>query len=346
MTLFFNINAVAATGSEAIFKLKGVLTASGWTVPSSSDGTTTNFVGVDQITIPGAGAGGMTNSGSWFVAREPGTSNRSWCFQRGSTSLIWRIKISPSKGFTGGIAAATRVPSAIDETIVWGAGSDITPTHATFLPTDGTYRWHAIADNTAVGAAGNTAYGFWAFSTISATGLNNTVVGQDPLVVGSYSPLTGSRSAPTSGEADPVVYYKMYGATVSPFIISLDTLALAATTDTLANVTACYYYKYNIGALSCPTTSPINGRAQETPAKFGTDPTSGIDVNGPIIWGRATFASNPTRATFLGLKGITTNLKLQYTSRNYPDTTDLSTNAKVYIGSCLLPWPTGSAPLL
>lgn len=342
MTLIYDINTVVATGSEAIFKLKEVLKGAGWTVVSSSDASTYDATSNDVITS----AAGMANNSAWFVVQEPGTSGRSWCFQRGTTNVLWRIKNSPLAGFVDASATATRTPLGSDQTILWGGGTDAAPTYATFFGTDGTYRWHAIADNASVGPSGNTAYGFWAFSTVSATGLNMTVVGQDPLVVGSYASLTGSRSAPTSGDADPVVYFKMHATAGTPLFLNGSTLSINSSSDTLANLTIGYSYKFNMAGGVYTTALAINHRSSISPQVFGTDPTSGADVNGPMVVGRPNTTDAPARSTYIGIKGVPTNLRISYTARSYPDTTDLSTNAKVYIGHCLLPWPTGSAPQL
>jgi hypothetical protein len=62
-----------------------------------------------------------------------------WCVQRGSSNQAWRIKVSRAAGFTGGSPSATQVPTATDEQVFMGSGTDASPTGYTFLYTDGLY---------------------------------------------------------------------------------------------------------------------------------------------------------------------------------------------------------------
>lgn len=142
-------NLVPATGAYVAFYLKECLKQAGWTVQSSSDGTTYN-AGGDQITTGAAGAGGMANNSAWFRIRSPaGAGGRELTFQRGTTNLLWRHKLSHTSGFTGGSPGATQTPSAADERIVAGAGTDAAPTFITWLAADASYKAHVGADNAA-----------------------------------------------------------------------------------------------------------------------------------------------------------------------------------------------------
>ena len=103
-----------ATGAVAMYELKELLKLAGWTVLSSSDGTTYNSGG-DQITSGASGANGMANNNAWFRIRSPaGAGAVSFTFQRGTTNLAWRIVRSRTAGFTTGSPSATVVPSASD----------------------------------------------------------------------------------------------------------------------------------------------------------------------------------------------------------------------------------------
>ena len=195
MSLQFNVNLTPTTGSVAIYNLKAWLIAQGWTVPRSSDGTTYNSTG-DQISSGNTGANGLANNNAWFVAQMPLANgvNRQLCFQRGTTNLVWRIKYSYSAGFTGGTPGATQTPSATDEEVMYGAGTDAAPTFTTMFPTDGTYHQNIAAQNTSP-------YGFWhmCYTAGLSSGASNqaprSVMMLDPLVSGSY---------PT-GDIDPYV---------------------------------------------------------------------------------------------------------------------------------------------
>lgn len=192
MAKFSDVNTIG-TGAAAIFKLKAVLKAAGWTVPSSSDGTTYNSSG-DQITVATSGAGGMANNNAWFVIREPG-GRREWCWQRGTNNQNWRVKYSASARFTGGSPSATRVPSATDSpdaNALGGGGTDASPSFASLFATDSSYRVHITANSTPISGA-------YPFNIITTTTPGSTASNfsafQEPLATGSYS----------SADTDPAV---------------------------------------------------------------------------------------------------------------------------------------------
>lgn len=140
MAYVFDTNqAVPATsGATFPFRLKELLKTQGWSVTSSSDGTTYNAAG-DQITHSGAGADGMDNNLAWFNIQEPGANGRAFTWQRGGNGALWRVKYSggPATGFVGGTPTATRTPSATDEVLCAGGGTDASPTFAQIFPDPG-----------------------------------------------------------------------------------------------------------------------------------------------------------------------------------------------------------------
>ena len=121
--------------TNIIFDLKTALKLKQWSVLSSSDGTTYNSTG-DQITTATTGAGGMNNTNAWFRIQAPpiGGVTRELCIQR-TTVNNYRLKYSYSAGFTGGTPGATRVPSATDEGVFFGSGTDAAPTGALLFRT-------------------------------------------------------------------------------------------------------------------------------------------------------------------------------------------------------------------
>ena len=210
MALYYNVNKVPATGAEALFDLGSVLTASGWTIISSSNGLSYGAGNTYFSTSS------LAASNAWYIVQEPtGVGGREWCFQRITSNTVWRVKVSPYAGFGGGSPSATVTPTATDQGIIWGGGTDASPTGVTLFPNDGTYTFHTIAQSNPIGPVGNQAYGFWAFAnltgdTSSTTG--RTFICQEPLAVGSYEPLVGTRASTTSGDADPCVYGCFYSS--------------------------------------------------------------------------------------------------------------------------------------
>jgi hypothetical protein len=141
------VNLTPATGAIAVFNVKEGLKQAGWTVKASSDGTTYNATG-DQITTGAAGAGGMANNNAWFRIQSPaGPGGREFTFQRGTTNLVWRAKVSHSAGFsTPAGTPASQTPSAADQQIYAGGGTDASPSFLSWLATDNTYKQHIGCD--------------------------------------------------------------------------------------------------------------------------------------------------------------------------------------------------------
>jgi hypothetical protein len=74
-------------------------------------------------------------------------STKQFCVQRGTTNQLWRVKYSPVNGFSLGTPGVTQTPSASDEKIILGGGTDAAPTFATlFAGADGSYRQEVAAD--------------------------------------------------------------------------------------------------------------------------------------------------------------------------------------------------------
>jgi hypothetical protein len=75
----------------------------------------------------------------------------------------------------------------------------------------------------------------------------------------------------------------------------------------------------------------------------GVDPWNGKDVAFPAVFGRT------ITQTQSGFVGAAVSILGASVNRGYPNTTDLATDARVYVGttsgSCLIPWPNGVVPL-
>ena len=141
---YSNNDATINTGAKAIWAWIATLKAAGWTQADSSDGTTR---AAGQVTGGGTSTNGLGNSNAWVRLQMP-TQNgvvREITIQRGTTDLVWRLKYSFAAGFTGGSPSASVTPSATDERILHGSGTDASPTFATLMPTNATYRFAAYA---------------------------------------------------------------------------------------------------------------------------------------------------------------------------------------------------------
>jgi hypothetical protein len=150
MSYSFSTNNSPATGAIAMYTLLSTLITATWTKPKDSDGTTYSSSGV-RITGGGSGANGLANNSAWFVVSAP--NGRQFCIQRGTTNQAWKIKYSKAAGFVGGSPSATQVPSATDEQVIVGGGTDASPTFYTLFGSDNSYRMSCGCGNSAVGYA-------------------------------------------------------------------------------------------------------------------------------------------------------------------------------------------------
>jgi hypothetical protein len=334
MSKISSVNNSPNTGAEAIYAFKTTLKSAGWTVPRSSDGSTYNSSG-DQITSAGTGAGGMENNWAWFVIESPNGEHQ-WCFQKDQNdNAEWRVKISSLDGFTGGSPDATQTPSATDEQIILGSGTDASPTCADLFPTDTNYKFHVIAQNAAVGT-GVPMYGFWAFAT-SNSGLPVSLIFQEPTDPDTFPELSsGTRASPVTGDPDPCLYVCQYNAAGQQFTItywqSLFTLRMWYRMnygDEAWHYCDCpYYYGAYIGAPHIGTDG------------YGSNIYNSSDDGLPIMFGREVTDGDA------GLKGFSKFLKMRTINRDYPNTINLATDAMVYAGHILIPWEDNTEPVI
>jgi hypothetical protein len=191
---------------RAMFILKALLKTCGWTVKSSGDGVSTFGTGSDVIT-QGTGSNSTTNGanstgdflngGAWFYIQSPGTSSQHFVIQRNTgtyanTTQGWRIKYSTTGFFTSGMSGSTgltgsasKTPTAIsasDESILFGGGTDASPTFLTFGPANfAATKVHMAAQNTEP-------YGFWqvGYSAGSDPVNNGWFFVHDPILSGTF----------------------------------------------------------------------------------------------------------------------------------------------------------------
>ncbi|MGW8177442.1 MAG: hypothetical protein ACWGQW_01380 [bacterium] len=329
-------NGPGINGAASIFILKTVLKAAGWTVPRSSDGITYNSSG-DQITHNGSGAGGMSNDNAWFVIESPNGEHQ-WCFQVTTNRADWRVKISPLDGFVGGSPNAVTTPSATDEAIIAGGGTDASPSFAQVLPDGTTHRYHVIAEDVAVGSA-VPIYPFWAFAT-SGAGSPESLIMQEAMDPNTFPELSsGTRAAPVIGDPDPCIYCCKFGG--DGFLYA------NAGWNNLAAVYGWYRYNYAEEAYTPfdgyymqGESSQYQGAPHNDSDGWGQDPTDGSDNGLPILVGRQAGQSEA------GMKGFCNHLRGRTVDREYPNTINLSTDAMVYARNLLIPWPNNIVPLV
>lgn len=331
MTLLFTVNQSPATPAVAMFLLKTQLKAAGWTVPRSSDGTVYNSSG-DQISSGSSGAGGMDNARAWFVIQQPGVTPRQFCCQRqnttgAGTSQSWRIKYSKGAGFTGGSPAATVTPSATDEQILLGAGTDAAPSFVSmFVYTEAVtgLRFHCFASDAPP-------YGFMSWSWQAVSGLTGSAFGFEPLL-------------DTAAEDTEPWITHLYGSPNSnvPWSKGQFYYGGASIHGWVGNT----FYN-NSGTIPVIGVGPAQLSLNITYDFWTTSRQNPITLNDQLYpLAAMAFPSSPT-SPFYQWKGT-----LAYTRAIGPDrpTGTLysvsSTRDTIIVGDCALPWDGISAPLL
>jgi hypothetical protein len=104
---------------------------SGWTVPLSSDGYA-NYGTGDQITSDGYGANGFGNPAAWCIINKVINAQQyQFCLQNDGYMGL-RVKYS-KLGFDSGTGDLLQVPSATDEDVVIGSGTNTTPVYQQFI---------------------------------------------------------------------------------------------------------------------------------------------------------------------------------------------------------------------
>ena len=343
-----NVNLPPATGAESIYELKEFLVnLLGYAVQQSSDGTTYNASG-DVITQPGIGANGMENSLAWFLVADPDDSYQ-WVFQRqsGAGNTDWRVKFSAEAGFGGGTPGVTQVPSATDEQILIGAGTDAAPTFGTLFGTDNSYRWHLVGfDGDTVGV-----YPFFAYATDNGTGQERTLIMHESLVIGSYPALTGTRAVPTDGEPDPSIVSCSYSPTGVNFSYSDTSGSLAPSTISSSALQGWFalngsngqteaFVGWEAHAFVANQASARRAAPADGTDGVGVNPLDGSDPTFQIVVGRST-----QNVTQISIKGVLSNVLWKGVNRHYPDTVTTGGTRGVYVGDIILPFEDGATPL-
>ncbi len=312
MSFLFDVNTRTATGAETVYKLKTLLKSVGWTVPSSSDGTTYNSSG-DQITTGSSGAGGMANSNSWYRIQDP-LGVRELIIQRGTTNLVYKVKYSGTAKFTGGAPSASVIPTATDEQFLLGSLGSF----ATWFPADSTYRVHVAASN-------GDGYGFYMAAISFGVGANSNsgaCLVLDPMINGSYSGL----------DQDPCILYLRANATMFGAEIYG------------ASAVGRGWIKKNLAGEGWVAIAGCNLRSGSDvvfPSGAGTNPITGKIDAIPIFWCRRNSEVAP-----VGAKGIGSIMKWHSIDCGNGQTFTVdSTSDRIVFGLVNLPW-NGSTVIL
>lgn len=312
MAYIFTTNQTPATGAVHVYTMIDLLKSAGWTQQDSSDGTTR---ATNQVTSGASGTNGLGNNNAWVRLRGPGGVIEI-IFQRGTSNIAWRCKFSLSAQFIGGSPSASVTPSATDELIVWGSGTDASPTFTTLIGTDATYRSQFCADNASP-------YGFYWFSYPIGGGTPTSCFVMDPL------------SNVSTGDTFNYVFARSSTNVFANTGASLTNINVTSVTGGVMT---------KVGASTVTTQGMVyyDVGGQVVPGNAGTNQVTGKDDGYPIMYARrATLNTNGN-----GYKGISTLIKWNGVSRTTGDLFSIS-SAKDFItaGDCRLPWDGTTSPI-
>lgn len=312
-----NVNCATNGGAAAIWNLIDLLVngGAGWTIIASSDGSGN----------PVNSAATLDNTSAYVVIQEPagthapGTAARRYFFQRGASSHLWWVRYMRSNAaIAGGTNTVMPFPTPNTTLTIENLVGTSATGAALFDNSGGSdtrnYLTHAVAYTTpyAAGAVpGDTgAYFFTMFCTIRVSGSVSGVCYALPL------------TQPSAGDADPVMIGCAPGSA-----------AMSGSSGISGGVRSAYYRLGLVGQAFSPHLTNSTGFTTANPYT-GTDNVVGS------LWHRSTDAS-PKGYTDLILQGGT--------SRSYPNTINLNTDAYIYtIGAnaFLIPWPNGVTPVV
>lgn len=334
MAKFASVNNLPATGEAAMYIVKTTLVSAGWVVTRSGDGLALYSSSGDIITTGAAGAGGLGQVNAWFEIQDA-AARVAFTFQR-ITSTTWRVKYTETGAFAGGTPGISRTGTATDEQVLYGGGTDASPTGTQMLHTDNTYRFHVVANSTA--QTGSSTYPFWFGGSISGTGVAASLFCLDGIFNGSYHSLdqaprvivtwyvsTGPVIAGYQQNSDAALYtrgwvlYGLGGATFKRFSVAL------------------YGVLSPGGSAQATSVGPL--AASES---LNQSPYAAEDQPLPALVLRSS-----VQGTLPGPKGFCADVKVStIITRGYPTTILNSTNAYLYYGGLLLSWPENVAPTL
>lgn len=311
-----NVDCATNGGAAAIWNLIDLLVngGAGWSIIASSDGSGN----------PVTNAATIDNTSAYVVIQEPagthapGTAARRYFFQRGASSHLWWVRYMRSNAaIAGGTSTVMPFPTPNTTLTIENLVGTSATGAALFDNSGGSdtrnYLTHAVAYTTPYGAGavpGDT--GAYFFAMFCTVRVTGLVSG-----VCFALPLT----QPSAGDADPVII----GCAPNPIALN----------QSVSNGSRSAYYRFGIVGAAFALHSA------GTTVFSVANPYSGDDnLIGP------TFYHNSTGSP----KGYTDLCLQTGTTRGYPNTINLNTDAYVYTSNSapvlVFPWPNGVTPVV
>jgi len=311
MALFYRKNYIPPNFFTAMYQLKEDLVAQGWQVYASGTGTAgTSSVGAKGTSRDLITSGSIFSAldKAWFAITDAAGA-RSLCIQCNQRDDLWKVKYSASgAGFVGGSPGVDVMPSATDEVIVAGGGTDASPTFVSMWPysVSGTRRTQTIIDPS------DNSFIYWYYpSGSSAEGCFMI----DPVV------------NPSPGDSDPVVVSFQGNDAGS---LRCDNSATALTNTGTGTTGYRSWYGYGGPAAAFQRLVAAGLYSQQGtlwPSGAGGNTFSMRDDLVPLVWSRLASLSGPG-----GYKGVSKWLHANSTMRATGDLLSVATpTAKDYV---------------
>lgn len=342
----------------ALSLLVEMLVSAGWTYQASGAGAGTGFSPTGKIfTTTGSGVNGWSNASAWARVQDPGAV-RELVFQHNNTGGV-RVKYSANAKFTGGTPSATQVPSATDERVLWGAGTDASPTPGAWFNTStvtvAPYGGPVVGASTVAGsvvymggALSTAPYGFWFASQFQdgSTKAKGASMLYDPVVSvpEDTDPYVITMATTNSFLGNTSAHWGRDGATPSNWTTT-QTGVIEGSFAHMDTGRTQFLYVQPAGYVSVASGTQISlvsasvWSAVVASAAMNANPFSGKQEGLPVAYMRSNAA-----ASIPGLKGWSTLMRWCTTLRGtFVDTLD--NKAWICVGNVWLPWDGVSQPL-
>jgi len=307
MAMTESINGdIPLTGAAALWSVIQMWIAAGATKLADSDGTTYSSSGA-QVTGGGSGTNGLGNTSAWVRLRLP--DGRELTIQRGSSNIAWRVKYSKAAQFTGGSPGAARTPSATDEALRFGGGTDASPSYSTWFASDGTYQLYGGVDAVA---------GWWFATKITVGGATGP---------GGWFDVLGT---PSSGDLDPSTFY--IASPTNPFVVA----SIADREAAITNSGVFSWMNFDGGAEAYTPTPGLtvnDSGGPVWPLNAGVNPNTGKDQLRLIEYARKVGTGTT------GGKGVSSFVCWLSAARSAGETFTVSTTRdRIAFGVVSFPW--------
>lgn len=326
------------TMGETLWYIKNVFSQSGFTVVSSSDGTT---LSAGDLTTSGT----LNNANAYFIVKQPlsatgshGSWRREWGFQRINATNI-KVSYTVSSSHTNGGTASVMASGSdrkwvLENQSTWQVGTD-----AQFVEGDTRYMMVMAVDNTAPHAW------YWIVTSVGSPGGADWTTYRRPSSCLFFDPMTINTF--NTLDLDPTVHYSgLYSSNESCLDINggLSTYLSGAGT---AGVVRTWFAKSGSGAgtgfvsgvfTSCPIVMPMIVASTQLVQNVGTNFFNGSDETFPV-WYIKPVIDTTNFVPVSAVKGISSLLSIGLTLRdNWTTYTVSSSKDKILLGNFLLPW--------